>query len=171
MTSDHLSSCEGCGASIYPEHLDSGIARYEDGKLLCSHCAADYERDHDAAAGGDSGVEDFAPIELEGFDDISESKVAMSSTRIHGATAATLGQTGGWDDAKFKRPLRPDSIGGTRCRVFHCRLSEGAVEYMNNQVNEWLDESDDIVVKFANSTIGLFEGKHTEPNLILTVFY
>ena len=28
-----------------------------------------------------------------------------------------------------------------------------------------------IGIKFSNSTIGSFEGKHTEPNLILTLFY
>lgn len=42
---------------------------------------------------------------------------------------------------------------------------------MTGQINEWLDANDKIVVKFATTTIGPFEGKHTEPNLIITAFY
>ena len=42
---------------------------------------------------------------------------------------------------------------------------------MVNQINEWLDDNDDVAVKFATTTIGMFEGKHTEPNMITTVFY
>ena len=42
---------------------------------------------------------------------------------------------------------------------------------MQGQINEWLDGNDQIVVKFVCANIGLFEGKHTEPNLILNVFY
>ena len=42
---------------------------------------------------------------------------------------------------------------------------------MNDQINDWLDGNDKISVKTATSTIGMFEGKHAEPNLILTIFY
>ena len=165
---DITSQCEECGASVYQAHLDSGIARYEGGRLLCAHCVAEYERQHDGAAGGTT--EDLAPIELEGFDEAQEARADMSSSRIHAATQVTLGKTGAWDDSSFRRSLQPNETGGTRCRTFHCRLSEGAIEFMNNQINEWLDQHDDISVKFATSTIGMFEGKHTEPNLIMTLF-
>ena len=78
----------------------------------------------------------------------------------------------GADDAsRFKRPLDPKSPFATRCRTFHCKLSEGAIEFLNMQVNDWLDKHPDIVVKFARSDIGMFEGKHKEPNLILTIFF
>jgi hypothetical protein len=164
------STCESCGASIYQAHLDSGIARYEGGKLLCAHCVAEYEKSHDAVTGG--GAEDFAPIELEGDVDkhLAPAK-DMQSSRIHAVSAATLGHAGAWDESRFKRKCQRDGGGAIRCRTFHCRLSEGAVEFMTGQINEWLDNNPDIVVKFSNSVIGQFEGKHTEPNLILTVFY
>ena len=42
---------------------------------------------------------------------------------------------------------------------------------MNEQINEWLDKNPDVTIKFANSVIGMFEGKHTEPNIIMTVFF
>lgn len=167
---EHLSECEECGATVYREHLDAGIARYEDGRLMCSVCVAEYERAHDGTVGGTT--DDLAPIEFEDDepDDLSAS-AEMSSTRIHTVSAATLGGVGGWDDSKFKRELHPGSAGATRCRTFHCRLSEGAIDFLVSQINEWLDGNDKIVIKFVNSAIGLFEGKHTEQNLIITLFY
>ena len=42
---------------------------------------------------------------------------------------------------------------------------------MMNQINEWLEANEEIVIKFSNSSIGPFEGKHTEQNIIITVFY
>ncbi len=164
---EHINVCEQCGASVYKEHLDSGIARYERGKLLCAHCVAEFERTHDAAAGGVS--DDFAPIALDDAEEEDTATADMASSRIHSATEATLGHTRA--EAQFKRALQPGSHGATRCRTFHCRLSEGAIEFMSNQINEWADQHEDMTIKFVTSTIGLFEGKHTEPNLILTVFY
>ncbi len=163
-------TCEECGSSIYQAHIDTGIARYEEGKLLCAHCVAEFEAAHDVS-GSDLEMDDLAPIELEGFDEAEETPAAMSSTRIHSSSAATLGQHGAWDDSAFERSLDPKGAGGSRCRTFHCRLSDGAIDFMNSQINDWLNGNDKITVKFATSTIGLFEGKHTEPNMIMTVFY
>ncbi len=168
MRDEITSVCQSCGASVYKQHVESGIARYQDGKLLCSHCVAEYEHAHDKEGAVDEAYE---PIEFNDEDRAGGPAVDLSSSRIHAASATTLGVAGAWDDARFKRALRPDSVGATRCRAFHCKLSEAAVEFMNNQINEWLDHNDKIVVKFTNSTIGNFEGKHTEPNLIITVFY
>ncbi|MFQ5494869.1 MAG: hypothetical protein ACE5EX_05770 [Phycisphaerae bacterium] len=170
MASEEVTStCESCGASVYQEHLTSGIARYEGGKLLCTHCVAEYEETHDATRGG--VTEELAPIVLEGHEDSTDSASEMSSTRIHGMSAATLLTSAAWNESRFKRALEPQGTGATRCRLFHCKLSEGAVEYVNNQINDWLDANEQITIKFATSTIGMFEGKHTEPNLIMTLFY
>ncbi len=163
-------ACEKCGASVYPEHIDSGIARYEGGRLLCAHCVSEYESEHDSAEGG-MDEEAFEPISLEGHEEAEGSVAGLSSTKIHGMSAPTLGKGAGWDDLKFKRPLDPKNPNASRCRTFHCKLSEGAVDFLNNQVNEWLDGNPEITVKFANTSIGLFEGKHTEPNIVITIFY
>ena len=169
MKDEVTSICQQCGASVYKQHIESGIARYEHGKLLCSHCVNEYEHAHDKEG---TVEEAYEPIELDNDEDRPNAPAAdLTSSRIHAASAATLGVAGAWDDAKYKRSLSPNVAGATRCRTFHCKLSEAAVEFMNNQINEWLDHNDKIVIKFSNSTIGNFEGKHTEPNLIVTVFY
>ncbi len=166
-THDDISVCEECGASVYKEHLESGIARYESGRLLCSHCVADFESAHDAAAR--LVDQDLEPIELDEDDEDSGSSSVMSSTRIHSASEATLGHGGA--AIQFTRPLDPNNPGASRCRTFHCRLSDGAIDFLNHQINEWLDQNTEISIKFATTTIGLFEGKHTEQNLIMTLFY
>jgi hypothetical protein len=156
-------TCAECGASIYKQHIESGIARYESGKLLCSHCVEEYEAAHDGA----SLEEELDPIALD-----EESDLSSTGTRIHGFTEATLGKRDARDDSQYKRPLNQTGTGATRCRLFHSKLSDGAVTFMADTINEWLDDHPDIFVKHITSTIGMFEGKvHQEPNLILTVFY
>jgi len=168
MKDEVTSICQQCGASVYKQHIESGIARYEHGKLLCTHCVNEYEHAHDK----DEKVEEaYERIEFDNDDDRPDAAADLSSSRIHAASATTLDVAAAWDDKRFKRSLLPDIGGATRCRTFHCKLSEAAVEFMNHQINEWLDHNDKIVIKFSNSTIGAFEGKHTEPNLIVTVFY
>ena len=171
--SNDTSTCESCGASVYPEHLDSGIARYEGGKLMCSHCIAEFE----AESGGTGKVDALETIvlesdEMDSSDSVSSRTTEMSSSRIHGMSESTLGHHDDADDAsRFKRPLDPKSPFATRCRSFHCKLTDGALEFLNMQVNEWLDKNTDIAVKFVRSDVGMFEGKHKEPNLILTLFF
>ena len=62
--------CGKCGATVYPEHIDSGIARYEEGQLMCSHCVEEYEQAHDRS-GMDSSYA-LTPIEMEGDDEPGE---------------------------------------------------------------------------------------------------
>jgi len=93
----------------------------------------------------------------------------QTKIRSFGEGAITAGQ-GLVDTSTLKRPLSKGSS-ATRCRTFHSKLTDAAVAYMNNQVNEWVDSDPDIEIKFASSTIGTFEGKHSEQNLIITIFY
>lgn len=163
MSSEKTESCHGCGATVYPEHLETGIAKRRDGKLLCSHCVKEEETKA-------TGVLDvLEPIPLDD-DDIGGTRVEMSDSVV-ALSSDKLNKTSAWDDSRFKRKLDPSAAGAIRCRLFHAKLSEGALEFLNNQVNEWLDQNDQITIKFVNSTIGLFESKHTEPNLILAIFY
>ena len=175
MAQDVTSVCESCGASIYKEHLDSGIARYEGGKLLCTHCVSEYERAHDGTVGAGDDDDMLKPIAFaddEESDSGGGDEEELSSSRIQVASGSILGGgSGKWDDEHLKRKLDPTSIGASRCRMFHSKLNEGAIEFMTTNINEWLESSPNVVVKFASSTIGVFEGKHAEPNLILTLFY
>jgi len=174
MSKDVTAPCQECGASVYPEHIESGKARYETGKLLCPHCVVDFEKEkkEKKKASFPSDNIDLSPIMFDEPDpeDMSESKADLSESRIHGFSADNFGASG-WDDSKFKRKIEANAVGAVRCRIFHAKLSDGALTFMNNQINEWLDEFPDITIKFASSTIGILEGKHAEPHMMLTLFY
>jgi len=74
-------------------------------------------------------------------------------------------------EEEYKRPLNTDGKGATRVRTFHTRLGNNAMSFLDEQINEWVDENPDIVVKFSTSTVGMVEGKKTEPHLIISVWY
>jgi len=168
---DESSVCEGCGASIYKEHLDARIARYEAGKLLCPHCVEEFESQHDAV--GKDAIDLIEPIAL----DVEDTPEPLSAqTRITafgggGASGTAIGATSQWDDSSFKRELQADAVGASRCRIFHSKLNDGAVSFMSQQINNWIDENPNIMIKTSHATIGIWEGKHADPNLILTLFY
>ena len=71
----------------------------------------------------------------------------------------------------YRRALLVDSPNATRCRVFHAKMADGAFAHMCEQINEWVDGSDDVQIKFVSSCIGVVEGKHADQHLIVTVFY
>ncbi len=175
MSKDVTAPCQECGASVYPEHIESGKARYEGGKLLCPHCVVDAEKENENKKEKMSYASDDIDLSPISFDepnptDMSESKADLSESRIHGFSDDKFG-THGWDESKFKRKVDSSSPHAIRCRIFHSKLSDGAMTFMNNQINEWLDEQTEISIKFATSTIGIVEGKHAEPNIMLTLFY
>ena len=163
MAGDVAGSCKSCGASVYQKHLDSGIAKSVNGKLICAHCV----KEEEGAVTESTDV--MAPIAFD-TDDSHGTKVDLSGSRIM-TTEDTLGKASSRDESRYKRQLDPRSPGASRCRTFHSKLSQGAVDFMDSQINQWLDENPDIVIKFTTATIGMFEGKHTEPNLILNLFY
>ncbi len=70
----------------------------------------------------------------------------------------------------FKRPMNLTGKGATRCRIFHCKIADGALEYMENQINDWIDDSE-IDVKEVGHMVGTMEGKRAEPNVIVIVWY
>ena len=117
------------------------------------------------------GSEDKASHAGTSGDDIftTENSSDSHSSRITSMPSeTTLGQR---SEENFKRALNPTSRGASRMRTFHAKLSDAAMTYLEQQINEWLDENDDAVVKFCNTTIGVVEGKRHEPHLIINVWY
>jgi len=172
MADEEVKSCQVCGASIYPEHLQRGQAGFWAGELLCAVCMEEKRND---AAKEDTAVEEPAvsdtgrdePLTLVDEEDLAKSGRKM--IRAFGADT-TVGQIV-HDDARFQRALNTTGRGATRVRVFHTKLNDGAASYMAQSINEWIDGNPDIEVKFAQTTVGVWEGKHPEPHLIVTVWY
>lgn len=59
----------------------------------------------------------------------------------------------------------------TGVKTFFTKLHAGAIDFINDQVNNWLKNNPDVVVKSTNTTTGMVVSKKTEPNLIITIWY
>ena len=153
--------CAQCGASIYSEHIAQGLAKQVEGKFVCNYCLAE-----PVAAEALAGAGDAESLTLVDETPAEDGKEKSSAYGFSG-TGVALNQV----SMGYKRALNPSARVATRIRMFHARLSEGATRNMEDQVNGWLDANPDVTIKFAETTVGTWEGKHSEPNLILTVFY
>lgn len=70
----------------------------------------------------------------------------------------------------WKRKPNADGRGATHCKTFHARLNSEAMELMDAQINAWLDDHPECEVKLVTSSIGEWQGKVKEPNLIVQVW-
>jgi hypothetical protein len=73
------------------------------------------------------------------------------------------------EDGWIRTPNTTGS-GAIHVRTFHAKLTDDALRYMDQMVNEWLDAHPQYEVKFVNSTVGTLSGKLKEPNLICQVW-
>ncbi len=59
----------------------------------------------------------------------------------------------------------------TGVKTFFTKLHAGAIEFLDEQITKWLRENPDITIKRTNVVTGEIQGKKTEPNIIITVWY
>jgi len=59
----------------------------------------------------------------------------------------------------------------TGIKTFFTKLHPGAIEFLDEQINKWLKDNPGIMIKRTDSTAGEVQGKKTEPNIIITVWY
>lgn len=61
--------------------------------------------------------------------------------------------------------------GAIHARTFHCKLNDDGLNFLDQQVNEWLDAHPQYEVKFTTSSVGEFQGKlGKETHLIVQVW-
>ncbi len=72
--------------------------------------------------------------------------------------------------AELKRPLNVTGAGATRLKVFHSKIAVSSLEFMETQINQWIDGSK-IEVKSVGQVIGTMEGKIAVPSVIVFVWY
>ncbi|MDP6542317.1 MAG: hypothetical protein QF444_00755 [Phycisphaerales bacterium] len=70
----------------------------------------------------------------------------------------------------WSRVPNTTGTGAIHVRTFHSKLTDDALKYLDQQVNEWLDEHPQYEVKQVNTTIGTFTGKVKEPHVICQVW-
>lgn len=70
-----------------------------------------------------------------------------------------------WD-----RTPNTTGTGAIHVKTFHSKLTDEAMTYLDQQINEWLDAHPQYEVKFTSTSIGDFTGKLKEPHLIVQVW-
>lgn len=105
---------------------------------------------------------DLTPIGLE---DAPETTTGPSKIKAFGVAGMAATRE------KWTRKPNANSTGACRVRTFHGRLSDEGMGFLDDKINEWLDQHPEYEVKFVTTTIGTFEGKIREPALIVNVWY
>jgi len=67
------------------------------------------------------------------------------------------------------RVASDDRISGLK--TFFTKLHPGAMEFLDDLVNTWLQENPGVTVKRTNVTTGEVQAKKTEPNIIVCIWY
>ena len=145
-----------CPVCKFPEIVPS-----EDEKInLDIGGAAVAEREVSIAESG--GGDSIAIAEISG-----DTKIGITGT----SQIKAFGKDHLRKEHKWHRDTIKTGVGACRMKLFHSRLSPNAMEYMEDSINEWLDENPDIEVKFSESTVGVVEGKKSESHILITVWY
>jgi len=74
------------------------------------------------------------------------------------------------EDAKWAREPNVTGAGATHVKTFHAKLREDALEFMDEQINNWLDSHPELEVKLVTTTIGELKGKTTEAAMFVMVW-
>lgn len=70
----------------------------------------------------------------------------------------------------WSRTPNANGTGAIHVKSFHCKLTGDSLEFIDQQINEWLDAHPQYEVKTVTTSIGTWTGKLKEPNLIVNVW-
>ncbi|MFZ4576684.1 MAG: hypothetical protein ACOYN0_20065 [Phycisphaerales bacterium] len=70
----------------------------------------------------------------------------------------------------WKRPANNTGTGAVHVKTFHGKLNEESLAFLDQQINEWLEAHPQYDVKFVNSTVGEWQGKTKEPQLVVQLW-
>jgi len=106
---------------------------------------------------GGAGIS-HSPLNLGGGDTAGAPKSEMSAQPA-GTTVKKLAE----------KMVSAERITGVR--TFFTKLHAGAIEFLDEVITKWLKENPGISIKRTNIVTGEIQGKKTEPNIIITVWY
>jgi hypothetical protein len=67
-----------------------------------------------------------------------------------------------------RESTRASSLNGAaHIKSFHGRLRDEGLRLVDNKINEWLEKHPEIEVKFATTTVGMFDGKINRECVVL----
>ena len=113
------------------------------------------------------------PIPFNSDDGMGDTSVSHSPLNLGGGSIAETPKmkTAAPSAVKpaEKKVSSQDRITGVR--TFFTKLHAGAIDFLDEQITNWLNNNPDVVIKRTNTVTGDVQGKKTEPNLIVTIWY
>lgn len=76
----------------------------------------------------------------------------------------------GKHEDSWNRTPNVTGTGAIHVKSFHCKLTGDSLDFLDQQINEWLDAHPQYEVKLVTTAIGTWTGKLKEPNLIVNVW-
>lgn len=77
---------------------------------------------------------------------------------------------GGKKSENWKRKPNVTGTGASHVKTFHSKLNAEAVAFMDEQINQWLDEHPEYEVKFVTTSVGEWQGKLKEIAMVVSVW-
>ena len=59
----------------------------------------------------------------------------------------------------------------TGVKSFFSKLHAGSLDFLDGLINDWIKENPNLDIKLVQTTVGDIQGKKTEPNIIITIWY
>lgn len=97
----------------------------------------------------------------------NQSSISHAPLNLDGSSASIVEPAG----TKTKKDEQSSSGRITHVKTFFTKLHAGSIDFLNQQINNWLKENPGIVIKKIDTTVGNVIAKKTEPNIIITVWY
>lgn len=114
----------------------------------------------------DQLTEEAAPSTPDGIDLEDGDDVPAASRVIRTFDARKKGD----EDSKYKRQPHATGTGGVRAKTFVAKLRLDAIDHLDHQINDWLENHPAYEVKYVTTVVGELTGKIKEPALFMTVF-
>jgi hypothetical protein len=118
------------------------------------------------------------PIPLEDVDSgsagVSHSPLDLGGSRPVGVQKVPKPQPKPAEAAAPIVNMAAQAISGGRIsgvKTFFTKLHAGALNFLDEQIVDWLKKNPDIAIKRTNVCVGEVQGKKTEPNIVITIWY
>lgn len=114
-----------------------------------------------------AGPQPVGPQPVSKIQHVPPPGAGAASTKIRAFDQKLM--SGRHEDA-WQRSPNVTGMGAIHVKSFHCKLTEEALHYLDQQINEWLDAHPQYEVKFVTTSVGEWTGKMKEPNMIVQVW-
>ncbi len=97
--------------------------------------------------------------------------VAESTTPVGlSRNIRAIGEKSTRHEEQWARTPNTTGTGAIHVKTFHAKLTDDALRYFDQTVNEWLDAHPQYEVKLVSTSVGILTGKLKEPHLICQIW-